>query len=82
MRDAGWDAREMIAFMELLRREQGRDPGSVEVFLSSHPGPVERAALLRTALRGATGGRRDSAQFQQVRARLKTLPRARSMSKR
>jgi predicted Zn-dependent protease len=24
MRDAGWDAREMIAFMELLRREQGR----------------------------------------------------------
>jgi predicted Zn-dependent protease len=82
MRDAGWDAREMIAFMDLLRREQGRDPSSVESFLSSHPGPAERAALLRTALRGTSGGRRDSAQFQQIRSHLKTLPPARSMRNR
>jgi predicted Zn-dependent protease len=39
MRRAGWDAREMIAFMETLRREQGRDPAAMEVFLSSHPAP-------------------------------------------
>jgi predicted Zn-dependent protease len=70
LRAAGWDAREMIAFMEILRNQQGRDPGSVEVFLSSHPGPAERAALLRSALQGVSGGRRDSDQFRQVRARL------------
>ena len=51
MRQAGWDAREMIAFMEILRRQQGRDPGSVEIFLSSHPGPAERAELLRAELK-------------------------------
>jgi beta-barrel assembly-enhancing protease len=69
MRRAGWDAREMIAFMEILRQQQGRDPGSVEVFLSSHPGPTERAQLLRADLRGVAGGRKDSAQFGQIRAR-------------
>ena len=45
LRLAGWDAREMMAFMELLRQQQGRDPGSVAVFLSSHPAPAERVAL-------------------------------------
>ena len=39
MQRAGWDPRGMPEFMEILRREQGRDPGSVEVFLSSHPAP-------------------------------------------
>jgi beta-barrel assembly-enhancing protease len=79
MRRAGWDAREMIAFMEILRQQQGRDPGSVETFLSSHPAPGERAALLRSSLKGASGGRRDSSEFQQIRARLQRLPPARSM---
>ena len=79
MRKAGWDAREMIAFMEILRRQQGRDPGSVEVFLSSHPGPTERAALLRAQLRNASGGRRNTDQFAQIRARLSRMPAARSM---
>jgi beta-barrel assembly-enhancing protease len=82
MRQAGWDPREMIAFMEILRHEQGRDPGSVEVFLSSHPGPGERVELLRTQLRGVPGGRKDSEEFQQIRARLGRLGPARSMSSR
>ena len=83
MRQAGWGAREMVGFMELLRRQQGRDPSSVTVFLSSHPAPAERAELLRAELRKtAAGGRRDTAQFQSVRARLKKLPAARSMSPR
>jgi predicted Zn-dependent protease len=81
MRQAGWDPREMIAFMEILRQEQGRDPGSVEIFLSSHPGPAERAQLLRSQLRGITSGRKDSDQFQQTRARLSRLAPARSMSR-
>jgi beta-barrel assembly-enhancing protease len=82
LRQAGWDAREMIAFMDILRREQGRDASSVEVFLSSHPAPAERVELLRAELRGASGGRRDSDQFQQIRTRLKRLPPAHSMKSR
>ena len=76
MRQAGWDPREMIAFMELLRRQQGRDPGSVEVFLSSHPGPAERAELLRGELRGTSGGRKDSQRFRDVRVRVQRMPPA------
>jgi predicted Zn-dependent protease len=77
MRRAGWDAREMIAFLETLRREQGRSPASLEVFLSSHPAPAERAGRLRRTLRA--GGSRDSTRFRQIRARLNGLPPAKSM---
>ena len=77
MRRAGWDAREMIAFMETLRREQGRDPAAMEVFLSSHPAPGERAQRLRGTLKG--GGMKDSAQFRSVKARLKKMAPAPSM---
>jgi predicted Zn-dependent protease len=80
MRQAGWDPREMIGFMEILRREQGRDPSSVETFLSSHPAPEERVQLLRAELRGVSGGRRNSDQFRQVRARLPRLGPVQSMS--
>jgi hypothetical protein len=55
---------------------------SVNVFLSSHPGPAERASLLRTELRGVSGGRKDSNQFREVRARLSRLPPPRSMPRR
>lgn len=79
MRRAGWDAREMIAFMEMLRREQGRDPGAVQVFLSSHPAPGERAARLRRTV--PAGGTKDSAAFRNIRARLARMPPARSMRK-
>ena len=77
MRKAGWDAREMIAFMQTLRREQGRDPGSLEVFLSSHPATDDRVRRLTTSLRG--GGTKDTRRFRQIKARLSKLPPARSM---
>ena len=79
MRRAGWDPRAMIDFFDRLRRQQGRDPHSVEVFLSTHPAPAERATLLRTELRGISGGRRDSAEFQRVKARVNRMPPARPM---
>lgn len=82
MRRAGWDPHGMIEFMDALRRQQGRDPGSVQVFLSSHPGPAERAELLRKSLRGTSGGRRDSAEFQRIKARVQQMPPAKSMPKR
>ena len=79
MKRAGWDPREMVAFMEMLRRQQGRDPASVTVFLSSHPAPGERAELLRRELGKPSGGRRDSQEFRRVRDRLARLPPARRM---
>lgn len=82
MRRGGWDARGMIEFMDMLRRQQGRDPGSVEVFLSSHPAPAERAELLRKSIGRGSGGRRDSAEFQRIKTRVQRMPPARSMPKR
>ncbi len=78
MRRAGWDPRGMIEFMDTLRRTQGSDPGRVQVFLSSHPAPGERASRLRSTVR-ASGGRRDSAEFQRIRSRLQSMPPARAM---
>jgi predicted Zn-dependent protease len=80
MRRAGWDARGMAEFMEILRGAQGRDPGSVEVFLSSHPAPAERAAALRRS--AGSGGRRDSSDFKTVKARVRKLPPPRPMKRR
>jgi predicted Zn-dependent protease len=72
----------MIEFMEILRRQQGSEPGSLDVFLSTHPAPEERAELLRTVLRRTSGGRRDTQTFQRMHAHLKTLPPSRSMPRR
>ena len=79
LRRAGWDAREMVAFMEKLRREQGRDPSSVERFLSSHPAPGERAQRLRSSVRA--GGTKDSAAFRSIKSRLARMPAAARMRK-
>jgi predicted Zn-dependent protease len=80
MRRAGWDPRGLIEFMETLRRTQGSDPGRVQVFLSSHPAPGERASRLRSTIRG--GGRRDSQEFQRIRSRLGSMPAAPAMPRR
>lgn len=79
MRRAGWDAREMVAFMETLRRQQGSDPAAVQVFLSSHPAPGERAARLRGIVKA--GGTKDSAQFRAVKAKLARMPAAPAMKR-
>ena len=74
LRRAGWEPRGMVDFMETLRRQQGRDPGSVQVFLSTHPAPAERAVALRRLAGKSTGGRRDSAAFRSARRRVMRLP--------
>lgn len=79
MRQAGWDAREMIAFMETLAREQGRNAGGVAAFLSSHPAPAERAERLRKILRA--GGTKDSAAFRGIKARIAQMPPAPAMKR-
>ena len=80
VRRAGWDPRGMLEFMEILREQAGRDPSSVEVFLSSHPSPAERVQQLRAQLsRMKAGGRRDSASFRSTRAALARMPAAARM---
>ena len=74
LRRAGWDPRGLAEFMDVIRREQGRDPGAVEVFLSSHPAPGERATLVRRSIGTQPRGRRDSAGFRAARARALRLP--------
>ena len=81
VRRAGWDPRGIAEFMEALRREQGRDPGSVEVFLSSHPAPAERAVVLRKLIGRRTGGTRDSAGFRAAKARVLRMPAAAKMKR-
>ena len=81
MARAGWDPHGMIELMETIRREERRDPSSVEVFFSNHPSPRDRVALLTRVVPLGRTGRQDSDEFQGIRARLKRLPPARSMRK-
>jgi predicted Zn-dependent protease len=75
---AGWDARGMIELFDILRREQGRDPNRVESFFSTHPSPQERIAELQAAVKRHKGGRRDTAEFRAIKARLFNAPRLKS----
>jgi beta-barrel assembly-enhancing protease len=77
LRRAGWEPRGMADFMDVLRKQQGRDPGSVEVFLSTHPAPAERAVILRRLAASHKGGRRDSSAFGAAKARALKLPAGR-----
>jgi predicted Zn-dependent protease len=79
MRRAGWDPRGMIELFEILRKEQSRDPGSVEVFFSSHPSPEDRIARLQAQVAKNRGGRRDTQQFQSIKSRLLKMPPAKAM---
>jgi predicted Zn-dependent protease len=71
MTKAGWDGRGMIELFETLRREQTRDPTTVEVFFSTHPSPADRIAQLTAAASRKPGGIRDSVEFRAVKARLR-----------
>ncbi len=78
LRRAGWDGRGMVELFEILQGEAKRNPGSVEVFFSSHPSPQDRIARLR-AEAGRGGGTRDTPQFQAVKARLQKMAPPRAM---
>jgi predicted Zn-dependent protease len=82
MKRAGYDPRGMVEFLQVLRAQQGRDPGSVQTFFASHPAPGERVRRLEQEANRLAGGRRDSAGFQQVQSRLDRMPAAQSMRRR
>ena len=81
MASAGWDPHGMIDLMESIREHERRDPSSVEIFFSNHPSPKDRVAMLARILPTRRSGTHDSADFQSIRARLRTFPPARSMTK-
>jgi predicted Zn-dependent protease len=47
MARAGYDPNAMADFFALLREESGRDPSSLEAFLSDHPSPADREVRIR-----------------------------------
>jgi predicted Zn-dependent protease len=77
LRRAGWDGRGMVELFQILQREAKRNPGSVELFFSSHPSPQDRISRLQAAVR--PGGTRDTRQFQSVKARLMKMSPPRAM---
>jgi predicted Zn-dependent protease len=79
MSRAGYDPRGMIEFLQRLRAQQGRNPSSVEVFMSTHPAPGDRATTLQPVVLQLRPGRRDSGTFQNVRRRLQRMPPAERM---
>ena len=76
MKRAGYDPRGMVEFLQVLRAQQGRDPGSVQTFFSSHPAPADRVRRLQQEANRLAGGRRDSQEFQTIQRRLDRLPPA------
>jgi Zn-dependent protease with chaperone function len=75
MANAGYDPRAMADFFALMRAEQGRDPGKLEQFFSSHPSPANRETRIRELAAQTRGG---SSQvvggFTTVKSRLGGLP--------
>jgi Zn-dependent protease with chaperone function len=74
MAGAGYDPVAMASFFELLRTEQGRDPGKVERFFSDHPPAGDREARIRDqagSLRLARS--QDVGGFDRMRADLRRL---------
>jgi beta-barrel assembly-enhancing protease len=58
MAQSGYDARELARFFELLQQQRGRNPSSVETFLSDHPSPADRVQRVQAEAARYPGGRR------------------------
>lgn len=72
MAGAGYNPVAMATLFELLRSEQGRDPGKVERFFSSHPPPADREARIRQqAASLQLAASRDVGGFDGIRADLR-----------
>lgn len=80
LKRAGYDARGMLEFMQVLAAQQGRSPGTVAEFLSTHPAPASRVRELEQLVAASgSGGRRQSAAFTQMKQRLTRLAPAQAM---
>jgi beta-barrel assembly-enhancing protease len=69
MARAGYNPVAMANFFELLRSEQGRDPGKLERFLSDHPASADREARIRDQAASLQQARsQDVCGFDRMRA--------------
>ena len=84
MARAGYDPMEMASFFEILRRQEGHDPGGVSQFMSDHPAPANREARIRQEVQamGATNVRRasSSGDLSRIQAILRGMGTAPSMA--
>ncbi len=77
MAGAGYNPVAMANFFQLLRAEQGRNPGKLETFLSSHPASADRESRIRTqaaSLRVTQS--REVGGFASLKTSLRRLPAA------
>jgi predicted Zn-dependent protease len=81
MARAGYDPMDMARFFELMRREAGRDPSRVQVFLSDHPSTVDREAAVVHEARTISYNRMDPVGgLPQAQMALRRLPPAPKLS--
>jgi Zn-dependent protease with chaperone function len=79
MAEAGYNPAAMADFFQVLRAEQGRDPGKLQQFFSDHPPPGDREARIREQARTLGPVRsREVGGFAQIAAGLRRLPAASS----
>ncbi len=77
MAGAGYDPVAMANFFQLLRAEQGRNPGKLETFMSSHPASADREARIRTQAAGLRVTQsREVGGFAGLKTNLRRLPAA------
>ena len=77
MAGAGYNPVAMANFFQLLRAEQGRDPGKLEAFLSSHPASADREARIRAQAQGLRVTQsREVGGLAGLQANLRRLPAA------
>jgi beta-barrel assembly-enhancing protease len=83
MARAGYDPTAMASMFQLLKAQQGREPGRVAQFFSDHPSPANREAVVREEARklNATNGRIEIVGgFDSVRSELRRLGPAATMA--
>jgi beta-barrel assembly-enhancing protease len=82
MHRAGYDAREMARFFELLQGMRSSNAGAVAQFFSSHPSPDNRAQRIRTeaARLGPARSPAGAGGLAAVQAELRGMGRAPSLS--
>jgi Zn-dependent protease with chaperone function len=79
MAAAGYNPVAMADFFQLLRDQEGRDPGKLERFFSGHPPSADREARIRSQAGSLQlGRRRDVGGFDRTRADLRRLSPASS----
>lgn len=77
MAGAGYNPVAMANFFQLLRAEQGRNPGKLETFMSSHPASADREARIRTqAASLSVTPSREVGGFAGLKTTLRKLPAA------